>query len=117
MDVRHGKFTINYTKVECEEGPWKFNAPHHFVVKNVENDEELCKVDFQEGPIKENGINGVTNEDLLLMVITRLEGFQNSEFRCMENQQAIDSILDAVDALRARTNKRIECGVEGTNIV
>lgn len=116
MEVRHSKFTQNYTKVFCEDS-FKYNAPHHFEVKNVETGEVVCKVDFQEGPIKEVGINGVSNEDLLLMVVTRLTNFQNSEYRCEENQEAIESILEAVDSLRARTNKRAERGVEGTSVV
>lgn len=116
MDVRHSKFTTNYTKVTCEDD-WKYNAPHHFQVKNVNNEEIVETVDFQEGPIKEVGINGVSNEDLLLMVVTRLECFQKSEYRCEENHEAIVSILDAVDALRRRSNKRIDRGVEGTSAV
>ena len=117
MEVRHEKFTTNYTKVSCEDQPWNYNAPHHFTVSNINTDEVVAKVDFQEGPIKEVGINGVSNEDLLLMVVTRLEGFQNSEYKCEENQKALESILDAVDHLRSRTNKRVERGVEGTSTV
>ena len=46
MDVRHSKFTTNYTKVTCEDD-WKYNAPHHFQVKNVNNEEIVETVDFQ----------------------------------------------------------------------
>ena len=116
MEVRNSQFTQRYTKVYCED-QWKYNAPHHFEVKKADNDETIAQINFQEGPIKEVGVNGIANEDLLLMVVTRLEGFQNSEFKCMENQEAINSILDAVSCLRSRTNKRIERGVEGTSTV
>ena len=115
MEVRNNKFTQNYTKVYCEDD-WKFNAPHHFTVSSVEG-KVLNEIHFQEGPIKEVGINGVNNEDLLLMVATRLEAFQNSDYRCDENQEAIDAIYEAVDALRKRTNKRVDRGVEGTSEV
>lgn len=113
MEVRNGKFTQNYTKVYCEDD-WNYNAPHHFMVSSVEGD-VLDEVHFQEGPIKEVGINGLNNEDLLLMVVTRLEAFQNSDYRCEENQEAIDAIYEAVDALRRRTNKRVDRGAEGTS--
>jgi hypothetical protein len=46
-----------------------------------------------------------------------LESFQNSEYRCDENTEAINAIYEAVDALRKRTNKRIDRGVEGTSEV
>ena len=115
MEVRNSKFTQNYTKVTCEEA-WKYNAPHHFKVYS-KDDKLVGEVNFQEGPVKEVGINGVNNEDLLLMVVTRLEGFQNSDYRCDENAEAITSILEAVDSLRKRTNKRVERGVEGTSII
>ena len=49
------------------------------------------------------------------MVVTRLEAFQNSDYRCEENQEAINAIYEAVDALRKRTNKRVDRGVEGTS--
>ena len=116
MEVRNSQFTQNYTKVFCEDD-WKYNAPNHFVVKKSDNEEILGKVDFQVGPVKEVGVNGVANEDLLLMVVSRLEGFQKSEYRCIENQEAINSILDAVSSLRSRTQSRIDRGVEGTSTV
>ena len=106
MEVRNNKFTQNYTKVYCEDD-WKFNAPHHFTISSVEG-KVLNEIHFQEGPIKEVGINGVNNEDLLLAVVTRLEAFQNSDYRCDENAEAINAIYEAVDALRKRTNKRVD---------
>jgi len=39
-----------------------------------------CKVSFQDGPVKETGINGIHNEDLLVIVLDRLEGFQRGQF-------------------------------------
>ena len=115
MEVKNGKFTQKYTKVYCEDD-WHYNAPHHFTVSSVEG-KVLQEINFQEGPIKEAGINGVNNEDLLLMVVTRLEAFQNSDFRCDENQEAINSLYDAIDVLRSRTNRREAEGKEGTHLV
>ena len=116
--INHEGFTHNYTNVYCEEkGKQKFNAPHHFVVKKADSDETVCTVDFQEGPIKENGVNGCSNEDLLLMVMTRLESFQNSEYKCEENAEAIKHLNETIAVLRSRTNKRVARGVEGTSTI
>jgi len=98
------------------EAEVKFNAPHHFVVHD-KGGQILSLVNFQLGPIKEAGVNGVTNEDLLHMVRLRLEGFQASEFKCDENQQALDHIIAAIASLESRTKKRLERGVEGTHTV
>ncbi len=77
----------------------------------------LCDIHFQEGPIKECGVNGVCNEDLINMVIDRLEHFQNSEFRCNENAAAITKLEEALLWLRKRTIGREQRGVEGTHKV
>lgn len=71
---------------------------------------------FQEGPIKENGVNGVCNEDLIAMVICRLEHFQKSEYSCRENAVAITKLEEALLWLRKRTMGREQRGVEGTSI-
>lgn len=80
-------------------------------------DDVLCDIHFQEGPIKECGVNGVCNEDLIDMVIDRLEHFQNSEFRCRENALAITALEEALLWLRKRTMGREQRGVEGTHAV
>lgn len=110
--------TSKYTKVRCESPmEQQFNAPHYFEVTNSETEELLQAIHFQEGPIKENGVNGVANEDLINMVITRLDGFQNSPFRCAENEQAKRCLIEALGWLRSRTLQREARGVEGTNVV
>ena len=42
-------------------------------------------ISFQDGPINEVGVNGITNEALIVLVIDRLRGFQSSPFSCREN--------------------------------
>ena len=62
-------------------------------------------------------MNGVCNEDLIVMAIRRLEGFQNSEFKCRENACAITKLEEALLWLRKRTMGRENRGVEGTHKV
>ncbi len=123
--LQHPLLTTKYTEVFHEDADqMKYNAPHHFVV--VESGEtpicgipdlNLCTVDFQEGPIKECGVNGVANEDLIAMVICRLEHFQKSEFSCRDNAIAITKLEEALLWLRKRTMGREQRGVEGTHEV
>lgn len=114
--VKMNKGTEKYTFVEHEEN-YEFNAPHHYVVRRKEDGAELVKVDFQCGPIKEYGVNGCCNEDLINMVIERLEGFQESRFKCRENALAITKLEEALLWLRKRTMDREAKGIEGTNKV
>lgn len=86
-------------------------------VAKCETEEVLAIINFQEGAIKECGVNGVCNEDLISMVIERLESFQNSEFKCRENALAITKLEEALLWLRKRTIQRELRGVEGTHIV
>lgn len=120
--IQNGLITDKYTQVYQEED-FKFNAPHHFQVRtqrgvpNGKPVQELIQcVNFQEGPIKENGVNGVNNEDLIAMVISRLEHFQDSDFRCRENAVAITKLQESLMWLRKRTMDREARGVEGTHI-
>ncbi len=114
--LQNDLITQNYTYIKHEDD-FKFNAPHHFSVFRKEDGKSLCDIDFQEGAIKESGVNGVMNEDLIAMVITRLEGFQNSEFRCRENACAITKLEETLMWLRKRTVGRENRGVEGTHTV
>ena len=112
--------TTKYTKIY--EDNVVFNAPHDFLVTTAEpeedgNEKELAHVHFQEGPIKENGVNGVCNEDLITMVIRRLQSFQESEYACRENALAITKLEEALLWLRYRTMGREQRNVEGTSKV
>ena len=116
-ELQQPLLTNKFTTVMCET-EYKFNAPHHFkVVKTDSPSEVVGEVHFQEGPIKEVGINGVNNEDLIAMVIARLESFQNSKFACRENAMAITKLQEAQLWLRARTMGREKRGVEGTSTI
>lgn len=71
---------------------------------------------FQCGPIKEHGVNGVTQEALLAIVIDRLRCFQVGPFQCDENEDALNYATRALKALKRRTEARMARGVEGQNV-
>ena len=74
---------------------------------------ELGSIDFQKGNIAENGVNGITNEALLAIVIHRLECFQSGRFPCDENANALVDVECALKHLESRTQQRKARGVEG----
>lgn len=125
VELVHPLLTQNYTKI-LHEDPFRFNAPHLFKVIKAEPEASgehkgqnlvVGLVHFQEGPIKECGVNGVANEDLIGMVLARLLSFQKSEYKCKENAEAVKCLMKALEWLRKRTNGRVKRGVEGTSKV
>jgi hypothetical protein len=74
-----------------------------------------CRIYFQNGPIRENGVNGVTQEALLAIVIDRLRSFQKGPCPCRENAIALTHFEEGLMWLQRRTLERIKRGVEGTN--
>jgi hypothetical protein len=72
-------------------------------------------IDFQNGPIAESGINGVSNEALLAIVEDRLADFQSGLYSCRETAIALMKIQEAMMWLQKRTRNRVARGVEGTS--
>lgn len=72
---------------------------------------------FQNGTIPENGVNGVTQEALLAIVIDRLRSFQAGKFSCRENALALTKLEEAMHWLSHRTRARMARNVEGTHTV
>lgn len=69
---------------------------------------------FQKGPIGEFGVNGITNEVLLEVLINRTQKL-NALFPCIENRNAIAAMNEALGWFNSRTAARQAQGVEGTN--
>jgi hypothetical protein len=71
-------------------------------------------INFQNGPIKEFGHNGLTQEALFAIIIDRLDGFQSGKFACRENAVALTHTESALLWLTKRTLDRLARNVEGT---
>ena len=76
---------------------------------------EAMEILFQNGPIGEMGVNGITQEVLLEIVADRLRCFQEGPYACRENALALTKIEEAQHWLHHRTLKRMQRGVEGTH--
>lgn len=71
---------------------------------------------FQNGAIAENGVNGLTQEVLLSILIDRLRSFQAGKFACRENALALTKLEEAQHWLLHRTRARMARGVEGRTV-
>lgn len=97
--------------------PGQGNACHEYRIEYAQNGPACSaqEVKFQNGPILESGVNGVSNESLLAIVEDRLLGFQSGAFACRENAIALTKVQEAMMWLQKRTLDRVRRGVEGTD--
>lgn len=75
----------------------------------------FINIKFQCGPLRMVGVNGVSIEDVMDVLIARLRGFQNGPFRCRENALALTHLEESRMWLTERTRIRQGKGVEGLN--
>jgi len=114
-----GVGTQNYTKVVCTDLPGAGGACHEYDVMEVNPkgiNDALAEVHFQNGPVKEAGVNGCHHEDLIAIVIDRLQHFQAGEYACRENALALTKLEEAMHWLGHRTAARVARGVDGTHV-
>lgn len=90
-----------------------------FLDENQRNDPRdstvALHIGFQNGPIQEVGVNGISGEALLAVVIDRLRSFQAGPYACRENALSLTSLEESLMWLQKRTRDRLARGVEGTN--
>lgn len=116
-------------RIEVLDEPGQGNACHHYRISGFDtqgnasdpffsrygDSAKHATVLFQNGPIQEHGVNGVSIEALLAIVEDRLVGFQSGPYSTRENAVALTKIQEAMMWLQKRTRDRIARGVEGTN--
>lgn len=103
-------------KISVMDEPGSGGANHHYVVDVDGSDLVGLDIYFQQGGIAENGVNGVTQEVLLAVVIDRLRSFQAGPFPSRENALALTKCQEALMWLHSRTRERMARGVEGKTI-
>lgn len=89
---------------------------HDYLISTASGIGDIAIIKFQNGPVQENGVNGMTSEALLAILVHRTN-YLNGEFPCRENSIAITKMEEALHWLEARTKDRIGRGVEGYNSV
>jgi hypothetical protein len=105
--------------ITAMDGPGPGGASHEYniTMNHGNGTAHGAEIRFQKGPMSEAGVDGVSNEALLAIVIDRLQGFQSGDFKCRENAIALTKLEDAMHWLQHRTLARVARGVEGTSTV
>lgn len=101
--------------------PGQGGACHEYAISygdiadSTGHSQRTTRISFQNGPILEAGVNGISGEALLAIVIDRLRSFQSGPFACRENAIALTNLEESLMWLQERTRDRLARGVEGTN--
>lgn len=88
--------------------------PTYFQVRPSATMDVVSDVFFQDGKIQKFGVNGLSNEDLLTMIICRIEHLQNSKFACHENNMVLNKLEEALMWMNKRS-LRIKSEVTSSN--
>lgn len=97
--------------------PGSGGGHHHYAIDCGSNEDVATDIKFQNGPIAEVGVNGLTHEILLAIVADRLRCFQKGPYATKANACALTHIEEAMHWLQQRTIERMRRGVEGTHTV
>lgn len=101
-------------KIGVFDPPGSGGAPHHYKIVGFKGRGGEVDLVFQNGPIAEQGVNGITHEVLLAILIDRLQCFQKGPYACRDNAVALTKFEEGQMWLQRRTLERIRRGVEDT---
>lgn len=114
MDELREKYPEKFNESGSMDYKW-FEAeirPDNFIY--VRHDVNSISFTIQNGPIKENGVNGCQVDTIIAAAKKILEGL-NETYKCRENAIAITKLDEALLWLMKRKHDRIQRGVEGLN--
>jgi hypothetical protein len=117
--MRHVEKALNKMAPKFVEGEMPpINLPYSFIQIEKTKDEKgvapTVKFTIQSDPVSEVGVNGCQAIDMLEYV-GHLFTSLNESFPCIENQDTIDCIQEALLHQERRTADREARKVEGTN--
>lgn len=69
-------------------------------------------IKWQQGTVAENGVNGMQVVDVLIETYNHVKQL-DKDFPCEENKCTLMNLLRAIDSQQARTEDRVDRGVEG----
>ena len=112
MDDLREQFPERFTETGAMDNKWfeETIRPTNFIY--VRNDKNSLSFTLQNGPVKENGVNGCQVDTIIYAAKAILRGL-NKEFPCRENSLAINKLDEALHWLEFRKADRARRGVEG----
>jgi len=96
---------------EVHRVEWAQPKGNHVEINDLGN---AITFKIQNGPIKENGVNGCQVDTIVATAKKMIEGL-NEKFPCRENSMAITKLDESLMWLRERKRDRQSRNVEGLN--
>jgi hypothetical protein len=116
--VRHyqcGKVLYHLLTQKVENGYCKAMETKRITPENPSlHESEYINVKFQQGLPPEVGVNGARLEDVVEVLLSKLELYQQGSVPCRENEEAIQSLRNVKDAMARRRQRRMLQGVFNT---
>ena len=112
MDDLREQFPEKFNKSGAMDWQWfeKDIRPNNFIY--VRHDKNSLSFTIQNGPIKENGVNGCQVDEVIAAAKIIIEGL-NAKFPCRENSMVITKLDEALLWLHKRKADREKRNVEG----
>lgn len=103
-----------HLQVFATDAPGPGGANHEYAIFfETEKTRDFKTISFQKGGVNEVGLNGVSDEALLAIIIDRARGFSAGPFRSDLGDDALRHMEEALDCLKRRYEDRAARGVEG----
>ncbi len=114
MDELREKYPEKFNESGGMDYEWfeKEIRPKNFIY--LRHDKNSLSFTIQNGPIKENGVNGCQVDTIVEAALKIVAGL-NANFPCKENETAIFHLREALRAMKLRKENRESRGVEGYN--
>jgi hypothetical protein len=114
LETLKGIESINGYKVCHMDSNWpKFRDQLDRFIR-IDHKYTVIAFHIQDGPVKENGVNGCQVDTIIEAAKLIIEGL-NKNFPCRENSVAITKLDEALMWLEKRKKDREKRGVEGLN--
>ena len=112
MDDLRAKYPEKFNESGAMDWEWfeKEIRPNHFIY--VRNDKNSISFTIQNGPVKDNGVNGCQVDTLIEAAKLIIEGL-NKQFPCRENVDTLFYLNKAMECQYNRTKDREIRNVEG----
>lgn len=114
MDELREKYPERFTESGQMDWKWFEETVRNEKFIYVRHDKNSISFTIQNGPVKENGVNGCQVDTLVACSIEMLQGLNNN-YPCRENSLAITKLQEAYFWLKERKRDREKRGVEGKN--
>lgn len=112
MDDLREQYPEKFNESGAMDWQWfeKDIRPNHFIY--VRHDKNSLSFTIQNGPIKENGVNGCQVDEIIAAAKVIIEGL-NAKFPCRENSMVVTKLDEALMWLHRRKRDREARNVEG----